>query len=57
MLPGHIYLSTWSQNEFRTGHTPGRDHDGIVAAAALVDVADVLLGDVGVLDDLGEVTI
>ena len=33
--------------------TPGSDHDGVVAAAALVDVADVLLGDVRVLDDLG----
>ena len=32
---------------------PGGDHDGVVASAALVDVADVLLGDVRVLDDLG----
>ena len=35
--------------------SPGCDHNGVVSAAVLVDVADVLLGDVGVLDDLGEV--
>ena len=34
--------------------SPGCDHNGVVSAAILVHVADVLLGDVGILDDLGE---
>ena len=36
---------------------PGSYHDRVVASAALVDVADVLLGDVGVLDYLWEMAI
>ena len=34
---------------------PGSYHDGIVAATVVVCVADVLLRDVGVLNDLREV--
>ena len=49
------FFKTSYESESSDCVSPGCNHNGVVSAAVLVDVADVLLGDVGVLDDLGEV--